>query len=126
MRIRTRTAAFAVAATTSLVGAALTASPAAATATTCSQDGVSTLCVSSQDEQDVLAINYQITQTDGPGTYSLFDVSTTTGVSSAPHTIGPLAYQGTASGDLYAGLTDCYNVYLTSTAGTSLVAGPVC
>jgi hypothetical protein len=114
------------AAAAALAGLGFTAAPAAATDTTCGDDGLAALCVSSRPAQDVLAIRYQITQEDGPGTYSLYDVSTSTGVSSVPQSIGPLAYQGTANGTLYAGLTDCYNVYLTSTTGTSLVAGPVC
>lgn len=124
MRMRARRIALAVAA--ALVCAGHGAGPAAATDNTCGQDGVAVLCVSSQPVQDVLAIRYQITQQDGPGTYSLYYVSTSTGASSKPQTIGPLAYQDTASGTLYAGLSDCYDVYLTSASGTSLVAGPVC
>ncbi|HEX4789255.1 MAG TPA: hypothetical protein VH372_12380 [Actinospica sp.] len=124
MRIRMRRAAFAAA--ISLASACVAAAPAAATATTCAQDGVATLCVNSMPAQDVLAIGYQVTQNDGPGSYTISYVSTTTGVSSKPQAVGPLAYQDTATGVLYAGLTDCYNVYLVSDSGTSLVAGPVC
>lgn len=102
------------------------AAAAGRTATVCQTDGTAQLCVSSLDEQDVVAIMYQVTQIDGPGTYSVYDTSLSTGAASNPETVGPLSYQGTASGTLYAGQTACYDVELTSAAGTSLVAGPVC
>jgi hypothetical protein len=102
------------------------ADAAARTSTVCQTDGVAQLCVSSLDEQDTVGIVYQVTQLDGPGTYTIEDVSQSTGATSNPTTVGPLAYQGTASGTLYAGQNACYNVELTSAAGTSLVAGPVC
>lgn len=124
MRRAVLTATVAAAATTfGAVG--LAADPAAATSTVCQQDGVANLCASSLDEDSVV-INYQVTQLDGPGTYSVFYTSNTTGVSSNPKTIGPVAYQRTVSGTLYAALNDCYTVYLTSTDGTSLSTGPVC
>lgn len=111
-----------------LAGAGLAAaSPAAAdTPSTCQQDGVAQLCASSTSAPDNLAINYTVTQFDGPGTYSAYYVSTSTGASSTSQTVGPLVYQGTASSTFYAALGDCYNVYLISSAGTSLVTGPVC
>lgn len=109
-----------------LVALAATAQRAAATATSCKSDGLAELCASSLTQQDVVAINYQVTQLDGPGTYTLYYTSTNTGVSSVTHTIGPLAYQQTVSGTLYAGLNDCYDLYLDSSAGTSLVTGPLC
>jgi hypothetical protein len=106
--------------------AAPQAAAAGRTASVCQADGTARLCASSLDEQDVVAIMYQVTQIDGPGTYAVEDVSLTTGATSNPQTVGPLSYQGTASGTLYAGQSACYNVELTSAAGTSLVAGPVC
>lgn len=110
-----------------LAGVGLAASPAAAdTPSTCQQDGVAQLCASSTSTPDNLAINYTVTQFDGPGTYSAYYVSTSTGASSTSQTVGPLVYQGTASSTFYAALSDCYNVYLISSAGTSLVTGPVC
>lgn len=124
MRIRMRRLAGATA--LALAGAGLSAAPAGATGGTCSQDGVAMLCAASEPQQDVLAIKYQITQMDGPGTYTLYYISTSTGASSQMQAVGPLTYHGTATGTLYAGLTDCYNVYLTSGPGTALVAGPVC
>lgn len=109
-----------------LAGVGLAASPASATATVCQQDGLAQLCASSTATQDVLTIDYQVTQFDGPGTYSAYYVSESTGASSAAQTVGPLAYQGTASSSFYAALGACYDVHLDSSAGTSLVTGPVC
>lgn len=100
--------------------------PNASAASTCQQDGVATLCANAMSQQDVVAIGYQVTQFDGPGAYTLYYVSDTTGASSDPRNIGPLGYQGTVSGTMYAALDDCYEVHLDSASGTSLVAGPVC
>jgi hypothetical protein len=109
-----------------LAGVGLAASPASATATVCQQDGVAELCASSIATQDVLTINYQVTQFDGPGTYSAYYVSESTSNASTAQTVGPLGYQGTASSTFHAAPGDCYDVHLDSSAGTSLVTGPVC
>jgi hypothetical protein len=120
-------AALATGAVLATVGfAAPSATAARRTTSMCRTDGTAQLCASSLDEQDVVAIMYQVTQLDGPGTYSVDDVSLNTGATSDPQTVGPLSYQGTASGTLFAAQTACYDVELTSTAGTTLVAGPVC
>jgi hypothetical protein len=103
----------------------LSASPAAA-GSACGQDGVATLCVTARQVQDVLAIDYQVSQYDGPGTYSLYYVDATGGSPSTSTTIGPLGFQGLSMGTLYAELDHCYNVHLDSTPGTALVVGPVC
>jgi hypothetical protein len=122
MHVTARTALLAVSATImAWLGGATPAS-----ATTCSQDGVALLCVNATPVQDVLALQYQITQVDGPGSYSIHYVETVSGTQSNPQSAGPIGYQQTVTGTLYAGLGKCYNLFLTSTAGTSNVAGPVC
>jgi hypothetical protein len=103
----------------------LAASPAAA-GSACGQDGVAILCVTATQVQDTLALNYQVTQTDGPGTYSVYYVDADGGTPSTAQTVGPLGFQALAMGSLYAQLTHCYNVHLDSVPGTSLVVGPVC
>lgn len=100
--------------------------PNASAASTCQQDGIATLCANAMDQQDVVAISYQVTQYDGPGTYTVYYVSDTTDEPSNPRSVGPLGYQGTASGTMYAAQDDCYHVHLDSTSGTRLAAGPVC
>ena len=100
--------------------------PAAPRAATCNNDGVAMLCATTLPSQDSTAINYQVTQLDGPGTYTVTYTDTTTGQTSQPQNVGPLSYQGVASGTLYARIQRCYNVTLVSTPGTSLTAGPVC
>ena len=92
----------------------------------CNQDGVAGLCVDTRQSQDAWAIVYQVTQADGPGTYTVYYVDTSTGMASAPRTIGPLAYQATVSGTFLVPFNHCYNVHLDSVAGTSVVAGTVC
>jgi hypothetical protein len=119
--MRTLTLALAVAMAT--VG--LMASPAAA-GSACGQDGVAILCVTAQQTQDVLALNYQVTQKDGPGIYSAYYVDATGGSPSNSQAVGPLGYQSLALGALYGQLNHCYNVHLDSAPGTSLVVGPVC
>lgn len=100
--------------------------PAGARAATCGNDGVAELCASTLPSQDSLAIDYQVTQLDGPGIYSVLYTDTDSGQSSLPQTVGPLAYQAVGSGTLYAQIQHCYNVTLTSAPGTSLTVGPVC
>ena len=97
-----------------------------ADADSCNQDGVSLLCVSASPTMDVLTIRYQVTQQDGPGAYSIYDVDTVSGVASNPVAVGPIANQATVNGTLHAALTHCYNVYLASDAGPVDIAGPVC
>ena len=103
----------------------LVASPAAA-GSACGQDGVAILCVTAQQSQDALALNYQVTQYDGPGVYSVYYVDANGGSPSNAQTVGPLGYQSLVLGTLYGQLNHCYNVHLDSAPGTSLVVGPVC
>lgn len=100
--------------------------PAAARAATCNGDGIALLCASTSPSQDSTAINYQVTQMDGPGLYSIYYTNTATGASSQPQSVGPLAYQGTVTGVLYAAIQQCYNVTLVSAPGSSVTVGPVC
>ncbi len=95
-------------------------------ATACGSDGVATLCVSASAPQDSTLLNYQVTQQDGPGSYTVSYTDTTTSQISASHNVGPLAYQAVGSGTLYGALQDCFTMTLVSTSGTSLTAGPVC
>jgi hypothetical protein len=103
----------------------LAASPAAA-GSACGQDGIAILCVTAQQSQDALALNYQVTQADGPGTYSVYYVDVDGGPPSIAQAVGPLGFQALAMGSLYGQLNHCYNVHLDSAPGTSLVVGPVC
>jgi hypothetical protein len=105
---------------------ALTGTPEPRAATACNSDGVATLCVSASVPQDSTALSYQVTQLDGPGSYTVSYTDTTTGQTSASHAVGPLAYQARAFGTLYGALQDCFTMTLVSTPGTSLTAGPVC
>src|ERR1051326_4576854 len=82
-------------------------------ATTCSQDGVALLCANAMPVQDVLALQYQVTQVDGPGSYSVYYAETITGTQSIPQSVGPIGYQQTVTGTLYAGTGKCYNIFLT-------------
>ncbi|HEU5333621.1 MAG TPA: hypothetical protein VFU73_12660 [Actinocrinis sp.] len=113
----------AVAAAFATVG--LTAAPAAA-ASACSQDGVAVLCVTAKQSGDVLALGFQVTQADGPGVYSVYDVDAGGGAASNAQTVGPLSARALATGSLFGQLGHCYTVYLDSAPGTSLVVGPVC
>jgi hypothetical protein len=106
--------------------AAPVGAPAGVRAATCGNDGVTDLCASTLPSQDSLAIDYQVTQLDGPGTYSVLYTDTASGQSSLPQAVGPLAYQAVGSGTLYAQIQHCYDVTLTSAPGTSLTVGPVC
>src|ERR1700722_16858400 len=89
-------------------------------ATACTSDGVDTLCVSASVAQDSTALNYQVTQSYGPGSYSVSYTDTTTEQASVLHNVGPLAYQAVGSGTLYGALQDCFTMTLASTPGTSL------
>lgn len=100
--------------------------PAAAAGSACGQDGVAVLCVTATPVQDVLALNYQVIQADGPGTYSLYYVDANGGPPSNAQTIGPLGSRQLVVGSLFAGLNHCYTVHLDSAPGTALVVGPVC
>ncbi len=118
-----RGATFATAVAMAAVG--LAASPAQANSI-CNQDGVAIFCVTGAQTQDVLALNYQVTQSDGPGLYSVYYVDAAGGSPSVPAQVGPLSFQQLMLGSLYGQLNHCYNVHLDSTPGTSLVVGPVC
>lgn len=117
-----RGATLAAAVVTAIVGPAAPAMAGSA----CGQDGVAILCVTAAQAQDQLALEYQVTQSDGPGTYSVYYVDAAGGPASTAQPIGPLAFQELALGSLYAPLNRCYNVHLESAPGTSLVVGPVC
>jgi hypothetical protein len=108
-----------------LATAGLAASPAAA-ATVCGQDGAASLCADAAASADALAIHFQVTQTDGPGTYLVYYVDTVSGLPGPANPVGPLGYQAVAAGTLYAHLNHCYDVHLDSAPGTSLVVGSVC
>lgn len=95
-------------------------------AAACNSDGVATLCVSNYVAQDSTALYYQVSQLDGPGSYAVSYMDTTTGQTSVSHNVGPLAYQAVGSGTLYGALQHCFTMTLVSTPGTSLTAGPVC
>lgn len=103
----------------------LFATPASATST-CTQDGVAQLCAAASMVQDVTAIDWGITQLDGPGNYSVYYVDQTTGQPSTPQQVGPLPYQVVVSGRQYGALNHCFVVVLTSPPGTSLASSPVC
>jgi hypothetical protein len=113
----------AVAAAIAAVGYA--ASPAAA-GSACGQDGVAILCVTAVQSQNTLALNYQVTQADGPGSYSVYYIDAAGGPPSTPQPVGPLRFQALTTGSLFGQLTHCYNVHLDSHPGTALVVGPVC
>lgn len=123
MRTKWFVAALAAAAVTT--DAWLFATPASATST-CTQDGVAQLCASAAPVQDVMAIDWGVTQLDGPGNYSVYYVDQTTGQPSTPQQVGPLPFQVVASGRQYGSLNHCFVVVLTSPPGTSLSTSPVC
>jgi hypothetical protein len=116
---------------TALVAAAvaadtwLFAAPASATSS-CVQDGVAQLCATATPVQDVMAIDWGVTQMDGPGNYSVYYVDQTTGQPSTPQQITSLPYQVVVSGRQYGSLTHCFVMVLTSPPGTSLATNPVC
>jgi len=95
-------------------------------ASVCNSDGVATLCVSAFVVQDSTSLAYEVTQQDGPGSYTVSYTDTTTGQTSDSHSVGPLAYKAIGSGTLYGALRDCFTMTLVSTPGTSLTTGPVC
>lgn len=107
-------------------GGAPSAAGGARTAAVCKNDGTATLCASTFPSQDATAINYQVTQQDGPGSYSVFYTNLTSGVSSPLRSVGPLGYQNVTSGVMYAAIQRCYNVTLSGNSGTPIVVGPVC
>jgi hypothetical protein len=82
--------------------------------------------VTALPSQDALALDYQVTQSDGPGVYSVYYVDANGGLPSAAEPVGPLGFQQLSLGSLYGQLAHCYNVHLDSDPGTSLVVGPVC
>ena len=105
---------------------ALPAAPAYAGETVCVQDGVARLCATAEMVQDVTAINYDVTQQDGPGSYQIHYVDLNNGVTSMPQSVGPLPYQQHGFGTMFGELGHCFRVILTSAAGTDLQASPVC
>ena len=108
-----------------MINGCLFAAPANASST-CTQDGVAQLCASATPVQDVMAIDWGVTQFDGPGNYSVHYVDQNTGQPSTPQQVGPLPYQVVASGRQYGSLNHCFVVVLTSPPGTSLATSPVC
>ncbi|HEV2639638.1 MAG TPA: hypothetical protein VGX23_31185 [Actinocrinis sp.] len=123
---RTIFAAVAVAAGAGLAGMGAAGPASAAAAPACGGDGTATLCVSAAPARNSLALTVTVTQLDGPGVYSVFFTNTTTGVSSAPRAVGPLAYQASESSTLYLPTQHCRTVTLVDASGTSLTVGPVC
>lgn len=101
------------------------AAPASA-ASTCTSDGVAQLCAGANPVQDVTAVDWGVTQLDGPGSYSVYYVDQNTGQPSTPQQVGPMPYQVVVSGRQYGALNHCFVVVLTSPAGTSLATSPVC
>lgn len=114
-----------LAATVAVAAVGLTAWPAAA-GSACGQDGVAILCVTATPSQDALGLDYQVTQADGPGVYSIYYIDAEGGDPSAAQPVGPLGYHSLVLGSLFGQLGHCYNVHLDSAADTSLVVGPVC
>lgn len=100
--------------------------PHAAATTTCDQNEAAVLCASVTDQPTSAAISYEVTQLDGPGSYSVYYVSDANGAVSNAIAVGPLDNQATAAGTFYAGLSACYHVHLDSPSGVALVVGPVC
>ena len=119
-----RTGVLAVAVAVAAVG--LAASPAGAGSAVCGQDGIAVLCVTATQAADVLSLNYQVTQADGPGAYSVYYVDADGGDPSTTKTVGPLSARAQAVGSLFGQLGHCYAVHLDSAPGTSLVVGPIC
>lgn len=121
-----RTTRFAAAlAAAAIVTEAWLAAPASATST-CTSDGVARLCATATQVQDLTAIDWGVTELDGPGSYSVYYVDQTTSQPSTPQQVGPLPYQVVVSGRQYGALTHCFVVVLTSLPGTSLSSSPVC
>ena len=114
-----------LAAVVALAAVGSAAAPARAAAD-CADDGVASLCATAKASGDALALQYQIVQSDGPGTYSLYYVDTTTGTTSPSRAIGPLDYQQGDSGTFMVNIGHCYDVHLDSVPGTSLVVSQVC
>jgi hypothetical protein len=92
----------------------------------CVHDGIATLCASAQENGDVTAINYDVTQQDGPGSYLIHYVDLNTGFTSMPQGVGPLQYGQQVFGTMFGSLQHCFRVILTSPAPTDLEASPVC
>jgi hypothetical protein len=88
--------------------------------------GVASLCATAQEFQDVTAINYDVTQQDGPGSYQIHYVDLNNGFTSQAQSVGPLPYNQHGFGTMFGDLQHCFRVILTSTAGTDLEASPVC
>ncbi|MGW1029909.1 hypothetical protein ACWD4J_40655 [Streptomyces sp. NPDC002577] len=110
-----------------LLGTAFPVTPADAAANTlCNQDGVAELCVTAETVNDVVGLNYDVEQQDGPGSYQISYVDLNNGFTSATQDVGPLRYQRHGFGTLFGELGHCFRVILTSTAGTTLTAQPLC
>jgi hypothetical protein len=113
-----------------VAGAALAGSHAgvvhAATATDCEQDGLVMLCADTKAASDAVALEYEITQSDGPGTYTLYYVDARTGAKGPVRDIDPLANGQVVDGALLAHVGHCYDLHLDSVEGTSVVVPSLC
>ncbi|TPQ18265.1 hypothetical protein [Streptomyces sporangiiformans] len=109
-----------------LLVTALAAPPAHAGETVCNQDGVASLCATAEPVMDVTGINYDVGQLDGPGSYQIHYVDLNNGFTSTPQNIGPLFHGQHLFGSMFGELEHCFQVILTSAAGTDLQVGPVC
>lgn len=111
-------------------GAALIGSPAgvahAATTTSCSQNGLVMLCASTRAAMDAVALDYEITQFDGPGAYTLYYVDSVTGARGPAVGIGPLDNGAVVDGTLFATVGHCYNLHLDDVQGTLVVVSSLC
>jgi hypothetical protein len=109
-----------------LLGAAFSITPASAANTVCEEDGVARLCATGRAVQNVTAIDYDVTQQDGPGSYQIYYVDLENNFTSPRASVGPLSYQQHATGTLYGEPQHCFRVVLTSSSGTTLDVAPVC
>jgi hypothetical protein len=109
-----------------LLGGVLPASPAHAGDTVCAEDGVAELCATAEMEMDALAINYSVSQQDGPGSYQIHYVDLNNGFISPTTGVGPIRFQQSEFGTMFGELGHCFRVVLTSTPGTTLQVEPVC
>lgn len=119
-----------VAAVGAFAGAALTGSSAgaarAATATDCEQNGLVMICADTKAAADAVALEYEITQLDGPGVYTLYYVDTRTGAKGPARDVGPLDNGEVVDGTLFAHVGHCYDLHLDDTEGTSVVVPSLC
>ncbi|NUS73357.1 MAG: hypothetical protein HOQ05_08125 [Corynebacteriales bacterium] len=108
------------------IGALLPHNTAHAGETVCQQDGLAQLCGSATTAQDVVRINYEITQLDGPGRYRIFYLDLDSSTSTPPQEVPALRHNETVSGALFGRLNHCFQLVLTSQYNSILRVGPIC